>query len=102
MPFTLPELPYPQYALDPHLSAETVTFHWGRHHKAYVDDLNKGIEGTEWEDAPLEDIVKQASGSLAENAAQHWNHTFYWHSLSPNGGGDPHGTLQDVIVTTWG
>ncbi|MYW00935.1 superoxide dismutase [Fe] [Streptomyces sp. SID3343] len=98
----LPELPYPKDGLAPHISEETLAFHHGAHHKTYVTNLNNLVQGTEWEAASLEDIIKKSSGALFNNAAQHWNHTFYWHSLSPSGGGAPDGAVGDAIVAKWG
>jgi Fe-Mn family superoxide dismutase len=92
-----PELPYAQDALAPHISAETLEYHYGKHHKAYVDNLNKLIPGTEFENMPLEDIIKKATGGIFNNAAQVWNHTFYWNCLSPAGGGEPAGELAAAI-----
>ena len=102
MAFTLPELPYAKDALAPHISAETLEFHHGKHHNAYVTNLNNLIPGTEFEGKSLEDIIKSSSGGVFNNAAQIWNHTFYWHSLSPNGGGAPTGAVADAINATWG
>ena len=102
MAFTLPELPYAKDALVPHLSVETLEFHHGKHHNAYVTNLNNLVPGTEFEGKSLEDIIKTSSGGIFNNAAQIWNHTFYWHSLSPNGGGAPTGALADAINKTWG
>ena len=102
MEHTLPALPYAMDALAPHISAETLEFHYGKHHKAYVDNLNNLIKGTEFENASLEDIVKKSSGGVFNNAAQVWNHTFYWNGLKPNGGGAPTGALADAINTKWG
>lgn len=89
MKHELPPLPYAVDALAPHLSRETLEYHHGKHHRAYVDKLNELIEGTEFENAALEDIVRRASGELFNNAAQAWNHAFYWQCLSPRGGGEP-------------
>lgn len=89
MAFELPKLPYAKKALAPHLSEETVDFHYGKHHQTYVTNLNTLIPGTEFENLSLEAIVKKSSGSIFNNAAQIWNHNFYWKSLSPNGGGQP-------------
>ena len=94
---TLPNLPYEKNALQPHISPETLEFHYGKHHATYVANLNKLIVGTEFESASLEDIIKKASGGIFNNAAQVWNHTFYWNSLSPNGGGAPQGDLAKAI-----
>eukprot|EP00026_Physarum_polycephalum_P017034 Phypoly_transcript_18116.p1 GENE.Phypoly_transcript_18116~~Phypoly_transcript_18116.p1 ORF type:complete len:199 (+),score=31.83 Phypoly_transcript_18116:24-599(+) len=103
MSFTLPELPYSKDALAPHISEETLNFHHGAHHKTYVTNLNNLVKGTENEHKSLEEIIKSASsGPLFNNAAQTWNHTFYWHSLSPNGGGEADGAVKDAIVATWG
>jgi len=98
----LPELPYPQNALEPHISAETLEFHYGKHHATYVTNLNKLIAGTEFESASLEDIMKKASGGIFNNAAQVWNHTFYWNCMSPNGGGEPQGALAKAIDSAFG
>lgn len=102
MAHTLPELPYAKDALQPHISAETIDFHYGKHHQTYVTNLNNLIPGTEFESLSLEDIVKKSSGGIFNNAAQIWNHTFYWHSLSPNGGGEPKGALGAAITKQWG
>jgi len=102
MPFTLPNLPYAQDALEPHISANTLSFHHGKHHNAYVTNLNGLIEGTEHEGKSLEDIIKNSDGGIFNNAAQVWNHTFYWHSLSPNGGGEPSGALAEKINADFG
>jgi len=101
--FKLPELPYPRDALAPHISKETLDFHYGKHHAAYVTNLNKLIAGTEYEKMYLEEIVKKAPpGPLFNNAAQVWNHTFYWNSLSPKGGGEPDGALAEAIQKSFG
>ncbi len=97
MAFELPALPYAMDALAPHISAETLEYHYGKHHKAYVDNLNKLVAGTEFEGKSLEDIIRSASGGIFNNAAQVWNHSFYWNCLSPNGGGEPSGALADAI-----
>ncbi|HET7395570.1 MAG TPA: Fe-Mn family superoxide dismutase [Gammaproteobacteria bacterium] len=102
MTHQLPTLPYAMDALAPHISKETLEFHYGKHHKAYVDKLNALIPGTEFEKATLEDIVKKAKGGMFNQAAQIWNHTFYWHSLSPKGGGEPSGKLADAIKQSFG
>ena len=102
MEHTLPALPYAMDALAPTISAETLEFHYGKHHKAYVDNLNNLIKGTEFENASLEEIVKKSSGGIFNNAAQVWNHTFYWKSMKPNGGGAPTGALADAINAKWG
>lgn len=97
MTHELPELPYPKNALEPHISAETLEYHHGKHHAAYVANLNKLISGTEFEDMLLEDIIKKSSGGVFNNAAQVWNHTFYWNCLGPNCGGEATGDLADAI-----
>ena len=102
MEHTLPALPYAMDALAPHISAETLEFHYGKHHKTYVDNLNNLIKGTEFENASLEEIVKKSSAGVFNNAAQVWNHTFYWNGLTPNGGGAPTGALADAINAKWG
>ena len=102
MPHTLPELPYAKTALAPHISAETLDYHYGKHHQTYVTNLNNLIPGTEFEKMSLEEIVMKSSGGIFNNAAQIWNHTFYWHSLSPKGGGAPTGALGDAINKTFG
>jgi len=102
MAIELPPLPYARDALAPHISAETLDFHYGKHHQTYVTNLNKLIEGTEFESLGLDDIVKKASGGMFNNAAQVWNHTFYWNCLSPRGGGEPTGKLADAIKKTFG
>jgi Fe-Mn family superoxide dismutase len=102
MAFELPELPYAKDALAPHISAETLEFHHGKHHATYVTKLNGLVPGTEYEGMSLEDIIKKSSGPVFNNAAQIWNHTFYWHCLSPNGGGAPTGALAAAIEKQWG
>lgn len=102
MAIELPALPYAQDALAPHISAETLSFHYGKHHNTYVVKLNGLIEGTDFEGKSLEDIVKTSSAGIFNNAAQIWNHTFYWNSLSPNGGGEPTGALADAINASFG
>ena len=102
MAFTLPPLPYAMDALAPHISPETLEFHYGKHHQAYVTNLNKAIEGTELASLSLEDVIRKSSGGVFNNAAQVWNHTFYWNSLSPNGGGEPTGALRQAIEAKWG
>jgi len=101
MEHKLPPLPYAMDALQPHISKETLEFHYGKHHQAYVTNLNNLIKGTEFENASLEDIIKKASGGLFNNAAQVWNHTFYWNCLSPKGGGEPTGALSAAINKKW-
>ncbi|MDR2092395.1 MAG: superoxide dismutase [Fe] [Azoarcus sp.] len=103
MAHTLPALPYEQDALAPIISAETVAFHYGKHHQSYVTNLNNLIAGTEYESLALEAIVKKApAGGIFNNAAQIWNHTFFWNSLKPNGGGEPTGALAAAIARKWG
>ena len=102
MTIELPALPYDRAALEPHISAETLDFHYGKHHATYVTNTNHLIKGTEFEGMDLESIVRKASGGLFNNAAQVWNHTFYWNSLSPKGGGDPGGKLADALVKAFG
>jgi superoxide dismutase, Fe-Mn family len=102
MEHTLPALPYATDALAPHISAETFEYHYGKHHQAYVTNLNNLIGGTEFAGAPLEEIVKKAAGPVYNNAAQVWNHTFFWSSMKPNGGGAPTGALADAINKKWG
>ena len=99
---TLPALPYSNDALEPHISAETLEYHHGKHHASYVRKLNKQIPGTEFESASLEEIIRKASGGIFNNGAQVWNHTFYWNCLSPDGGGNPVGALAQVIDRTFG
>ncbi|MEE9325937.1 MAG: Fe-Mn family superoxide dismutase, partial [Cocleimonas sp.] len=94
--------PYANDALAPHISAETIEFHYGKHHQTYVTNLNNLISGTSFEDASLESIVTRSEGGMFNNAAQIWNHTFYWNSLSPKGGGEPSGALADAIKSTFG
>ena len=102
MAHTLPELPYAMNALEPHISKETLEYHYGKHHNTYVEKLNGLIEGGEFADASLEDIVRRSSGGVFNNAAQVWNHTFYWNCLSPAGGGKPSGALADAINDAFG
>lgn len=102
MAHTLPDLPYAMDALEPHISRETLEYHYGKHHRTYVEKLNGLIEGTEFASASLEDIVRKSSGGVFNNAAQVWNHTFYWHCLSPNGGGQPSGKLAAAIDAAFG
>ncbi|MFT4940860.1 MAG: Fe-Mn family superoxide dismutase [Paraglaciecola sp.] len=102
MAFELPALPYEKNALEPHISAETMEYHYGKHHATYVAKLNGLVEGTDMANKSLEDIVKSSDGGVFNNAAQIWNHTFYWNSLSPNGGGEPTGSLADAINAKWG
>ncbi len=102
MAFELPPLPYADDALAPHISAETIAFHYGKHHRAYVDNLNRLAAGTPWEGRSLEEVVRGASGPLFNNAAQVWNHSFYWSCLSPSGGGEPDGVLATRIAASFG
>jgi superoxide dismutase, Fe-Mn family len=99
---SLPNLPYAQDALEPHISANTLSFHYGKHHNAYVVNLNKLIEGTELDSKTLEEIVKSSEGGVFNNAAQVWNHTFYWNSMKPNGGGAPTGKIAELIDASFG
>ena len=102
MAFELPALPYAQDALEPHISAETLSFHYGKHHNTYVVKLNGLVGGTDFENKSLEEVVKTSEGGIFNNAAQIWNHTFYWNSLSPNGGGAPTGKVADAIANAFG
>ncbi len=102
MAIELPALPYSRDALAPHISAETLDFHYGKHHQTYVTNLNNLIAGTEFENLSLEEIVKKSSGAMFNNAAQVWNHTFYWNGFKSNGGGEPNGKLLDAIVKSFG
>jgi superoxide dismutase, Fe-Mn family len=102
MEHKLPELPYAKDALAPSISVETLEYHYGKHHKTYIDNLNKLILGTEYEKMSLEEIVQKASGGVFNNAAQVWNHTFYWNCLSPKGGGEPQGELAAGIIQSFG
>ena len=101
MKFSLPELPYAHNALEPIISERTISFHYGKHHQAYVNNLNGLIEGSEFADADLESIVKKSEGAIFNNAAQIWNHTFYFYSLSPNNGSLPSENLLKAINTGW-
>ncbi len=102
MEHTLPPLPYALDALAPFISKETLEYNYGKHHQTYVTNLNNLIKGTEFENANLDDIVKKSAGGVFNNAAQVWNHTFYWNSMKPNGGGAPTGALADAINAKWG
>ncbi|MGC4062344.1 MAG: Fe-Mn family superoxide dismutase [Aquabacterium sp.] len=102
MAHTLPPLPYAQDALAPHMSKETFEYHYGKHHQAYVTNLNNLIPGTEFENLPLEEIVKKSSGGIYNNAAQVWNHTFFWNCMKPQGGGEPTGALAAAINAKFG
>jgi Fe-Mn family superoxide dismutase len=100
--FTLPPLPYAPDALAPHMSKETFEYHHGKHHQAYVTNLNNLVPGTEFAGLSLEDIVRKSSGPIFNNAAQVWNHTFFWSCMKPAGGGEPQGALAAAINTKWG
>ncbi|CAI0750846.1 superoxide dismutase [Fe] [Serratia liquefaciens] len=102
MSFELPALPYEKNALEPHISAETLEYHYGKHHNAYVVNLNNLLKGSEFEGLSLEAIIMASSGGIFNNAAQVWNHTFYWHCLSPQGGGEPQGKLAAAINQAFG
>lgn len=102
MAFELPPLPYQKNALAPHMSEETLEFHYGKHHQTYVTNLNNLVPGTEFEGLSLEDIIKKSSGGVFNNAAQIWNHSFFWNCLSPNGGDEPTGSLANAINRTFG
>ncbi len=103
MPITLPPLPYSYDALEPHIGAATLETHYDKHHRAYVDKTNQAIAGTSWENEPLEKIVRESEGPLFNNAGQSWNHTFYWRSMAPSGGGSPPaGPLADAIARDFG
>lgn len=102
MEHTLPPLPYAKTALAPHISEETLEFHYGKHHQTYVTNLNNLIKGTEFENSPLEEIIKKSTGGIYNNSAQVWNHTFFWNSMKPNGGGAPTGELAAAIDKKWG
>ena len=107
MAVPLPPLPYPENALEPHISERTLSFHYGKHHQAYVTNLNNFIQGTDLDNKSLEDIIQESANKsdkvgIFNNAAQVWNHTFYWHSLSPQGGGIPQGALLDQIGKDFG
>ncbi|MFZ5660024.1 MAG: superoxide dismutase [Pseudomonadota bacterium] len=107
LPFTLPRLPYPENALEPVISARTLGFHYGKHHQGYVNNLNKLVQGTALADAPLEAVIRETAGkpeqsAIFNNAAQVWNHTFYWHSMRPKGGGRPNGRLGELLAASFG
>ena len=102
MAFELPALPYAKDALAPHISAETLEYHYGKHHQTYVTKLNGLVEGTDMADKSLEDIIMSSEGGVFNNAAQIWNHTFYWNCLSPNGGGEPSGKVAEAINAAFG
>ena len=98
----LPKLPYALDALEPYISKRTLEFHYGKHHQAYVNNLNKLIVGTEFENASLDDIVRKAGGGIFNNGAQVWNHTFYWNCLKPQGGGEPTGPFAEALLKSFG
>lgn len=102
MAFELPALPYEKNALEPYISAETLEYHYGKHHNAYVTNLNNLIKGTEFEGKSLEEIIKTSSAGVFNNAAQVWNHTFYWHCLAPKAGGEPTGAVAQAINDSFG
>lgn len=102
MVFELPALPYADDALEPHISAETISFHYGKHHQTYVTNLNKLVPGTAFEDLSVEQIIMKAEGGIFNNAAQIWNHTFYWNGLTPNGKDVASGTLASAITEKFG
>ncbi len=102
MEHELPELPYAKDALAPHISAETIEYHYGKHHKAYIDNINRLIAGTEFKKMSLEETIQKSSGGIFNNAAQVWNHTFYWNCISPEGGGEPTGELENAITKQFG
>jgi Fe-Mn family superoxide dismutase len=102
MSIKLPELPYAMDALEPHISKKTIEFHYTKHHQGYVNKLNAGIEGTKYEGMPLDEIVMKSEGGIFNNAAQTWNHTFYWEGFSPDGGGKPSGAIAEAINKKWG
>lgn len=102
MIFQLPELPFPIDSLKPHISEETFQYHWGKHHNAYITNLNKLIDGTKFADMSLEEIIRNSEGGMFNNAAQTYNHSFFWNCLSPNGGGTPTGKLLDAINESFG
>lgn len=102
MAFTLPPLPYDMDALEPHISKETLEYHYGKHHNTYVTNLNKQIEGTEYANMSIEEIIQKTTGGMFNNAAQAWNHSFYWQCLAPTGGGEPQGDLLAAINQEFG
>jgi Fe-Mn family superoxide dismutase len=102
MTHELPKLPYALDALEPYISKRTIEFHYGKHHQAYVNNLNKLIVGTDFENASLDDIVRKSGGGIFNNGAQVWNHTFYWNCLKPQGGGEPTGPLADALLKSFG
>jgi Fe-Mn family superoxide dismutase len=102
MEHKLPALPYAKEALQPHISAETLEYHHGKHHQTYVTNLNNMIKGTEYENMSLEEIIQKSTGGVFNNSAQVWNHTFFWNCMTPNGGGAPTGKAADAINAKWG
>ena len=102
MEHKLPALPYAKEALQPHISAETLEYHHGKHHQTYVTNLNNMIKGTEYENMSLEEIIQKSQGGVFNNSAQVWNHTFFWNCMTPNGGGAPTGKVADAINAKWG
>jgi len=102
MSFELPPLPYPKNALEPFISEETLDYHYGKHHQTYVTNLNNLVPGSEFEGLTLEEIIRKSSGGIFNNAAQVWNHTFYWNCMKPNGGGQPTGALAEAISQSFG
>lgn len=102
MSFELPVLPYEKNALEPYISIETIEYHYGKHHQTYITNLNNLIKGTSFEKKTLEEIIRSSDGGIFNNAAQVWNHTFYWHCLSPNAGGEPTGKVAEAIVSSFG
>ncbi len=102
MTFELPKLSYELNALEPHISKKTLEFHYGKHHQAYITNLNNLVKGTKFENASLEQIVREAEAGIYNNGAQVWNHSFYWESFSPKGGGEPTGDLNNAIIKSFG
>jgi Fe-Mn family superoxide dismutase len=102
MTFELPPLPYAKNALEPYISEETLDYHWGKHHQTYVTNLNNLVPGTPFDGKTLEEIILKSSGPIFNNAAQVWNHTFYWHCMTPKGGGEPTGKLAEAINKDFG
>lgn len=102
MTFELPKLPYAMDALQPYISKETLEYHYGKHHQAYVNNLNNLVKDTEFAKASLEEIIMKATGGIFNNAAQVWNHTFYWHCMTPNAKNEPEGKLADAIKKAFG
>jgi len=102
MAFELPELPWAKDALAPHISPDTIDYHYGKHHQANVNNLNNLVKGTDLEGKSLEEVVRSSEGGVFNNAAQVWNHTFYWHSMKPGGGGEPTGKVAELIKSSFG